>query len=334
MASTVLLLLFAAAAAAAFTSVAAVDDHQSPDSPAMYKLKASLEFPPGSQFLINWNNVNDTCKWAGVRCDGAGRVWQIVIENYGLKGTFPEAVLRELPCLSEFYAGRNNFTSFPPDLFRNLSNLETLSLDYNIFLKSWQIPETLTAARKLKFFSAAGCNINGRFPEFLTGDNFPALQHLHLSYNSLSGHLPSQLPTTLRTLWLNHQDGKDPLSGGISVLQGMKRLSQAWLHVNTFSGEIPDLSGLTSLQDFLVGYNCLTGTVPETMASIPSLQNVNLAHNHLTGTIPRNINRLTGLLTLDLSYNQLSGCVPTGFLHNVTVITDGNVDINGKCPPP
>ncbi|VFQ66473.1 unnamed protein product [Cuscuta campestris] len=164
MASTWLVLLFAAAAAAGVAAVNGTDDNpSSPDSGAMKMLKDSLVFPPGSPLLSTWNNQPDPCRWKGVWCDGDNRVWKIDIGNYGLNGTLPAAGLGGLPYLTEFSAGRNNFTSnsFASDLFRISSNLVNVSLDFNLFLEPWKIPESLAAARNLTSFSAAGCNVNG-----------------------------------------------------------------------------------------------------------------------------------------------------------------------------
>ncbi|VFQ86489.1 unnamed protein product [Cuscuta campestris] len=100
------------------------------------------------------------------------------------------------------------------------------------------------------------------------------------------------------------------VNGDLSILKGMPRLKHVRLHLNQISGEIPDLSALTSLREFTASNNSLAGPVPETLGNITSLQDLSLANNYLTGAIPPAITRLTNLLRLDLSYNRLAGEIP------------------------
>lgn len=70
------------------------------------------------------------------------------------------------------------------------------------------------------------------------------------------------------------------------MLASMPQLTLVWLQSNGFTGPIPDLSSLSSLQSFNVRDNQLTGLVPSSLTSISSLQNVSLSNNKLQGPLP------------------------------------------------
>lgn len=66
----------------------------------------------------------------------------------------------------------------------------------------------------------------------------------------------------------------------------MTQLSQVWLHVNQFSGPIPDLSNCTNIFDLQLRGNMLTGVVPSSIMDLPNLVNISLSNNHLLGPLP------------------------------------------------
>jgi hypothetical protein len=111
------------------------------------------------------------------------------------------------------------------------------------------------------------------------------LQMLDVSFNHLSGTLPSYLCTPSL----------------MSVLQSLS------VFLNFFTGSInclhPDLV-------VLLGYsNSFTGSLPSDMINMTFLEQLNLGHNLLTGNIviPTDVD---SLILLDLSSNELSGSLP------------------------
>ena len=85
----------------------------------------------------------------------------------------------------------------------------------------------------------------------------------------------------------------------------------SWLIIdrNGFSGDIPDLSGLTSLKLLWLHTNALTGGVPDGTMLPESLDDLNLRDNMLMGAIP-DLSALDNLTRLRLHNNSLSGAVP------------------------
>ena len=255
--------------------------------------------PPG------WSG-NTPCKWTGVQCDSSGRVISIILISKSLSGKLPSGLnklsslqslnfqrnqlLGPLPSLSnltslrEVYLDGNNFTSVPPDFLMGLTSLQTFSIGENLNLPPWTIPNTLADSTALVSFIANKANIAGEIPDIF--GSFPSLQRLRLSYNNITGGLPPSLAESgIQNLWLNNQIAG--VSGGIDVLGAMSQVTQVWLHVNKFSGPIPDLSGCKSLFDLQLRDNQLTGVIPPSLSSLPELQNVTLENNLFQGPVPK-----------------------------------------------
>lgn len=85
----------------------------------------------------------------------------------------------------------------------------------------------------------------------------------------------------------------------------MTQLTEVWLHGNSFSGPLPDMSGLTSLQNFSVRNNQFTGPVPDSLLSLPSLKVVNLTDNLLQGPTPK----FESSVAVDMSNGSNSFCL-------------------------
>jgi len=132
--------------------------------------------------------------------------------------------------------------------------------------------------------------------------------YLDLSYNSLSGPLPSEVGSlrNLNSLVLsgNQLSGQIPESIGECIV-----LQELRLDNNLFSGGIPQYlnKGLSTLN---LSMNELSGIIPDAIGSIHGLQQLCLAHNNLSGPIPAILQDLSLLSKLDLSFNDLQGEVP------------------------
>ncbi|CAH9115247.1 unnamed protein product [Cuscuta epithymum] len=312
---------------AAFAVTAAVAAAlRSPESDVIDDLKASLHVND-----TYWNPTSERCEWPGILCDSTNSsVVHVDIPMYGFAGTLPENlgkltglitfdatgnnITGAIPAfngslkLSTLSLDRNRFTSIPDALFHSKPQLSFVSLDYNLLLPPWELPEALANCSQLGYFSAINCNIRVPFPAFFKQNS--QLSVLRLTGNNLSGQLPSDLPVSLTTLSLGHQGGA--LSGSISGIQKLTNLIHLCLDGNTFSGEIPDLSPLKNLKEFVVSHNILTGPVPESISAIASsLAQVNLSSNNLTGVIPPKLKDFAFSGKLDVSNNKLSGIIPS-----------------------
>ena len=157
---------------------------------------------------------------------------------------------------------------------------------------------------------------------------------LDLSYNQLTGEIPTELGSLTSLEWLdlssNQLTGEIPtelgslislevlalvgnqLTGEIPTeLGGLANLTILSLSSNQLTGEIPaELRSLSNLQGLGLSYNQLTGTIPAELGGLTSLEWLELSDNQLTGPIPSELGELTNLEHLSLSQNMLTGCVP------------------------
>ncbi|CAO2820188.1 unnamed protein product [Amaranthus hypochondriacus] len=278
------------------------------DLAVLHEFRKGLENPE----LLKWpsNGDDDPCgnKWPYVFCQD-GKVTQIQSKNLGLKGTLPSDFnkldkLSNLGLQNNNFTGMlpsfnglqelkfvfldfNNFTSIPADFFDGLVSLEIIALDHNPNLNSttgWSLPLGLQDSAQLATLSLVSTNLVGSLPDFL--GSLGSLTDLRLSYNRLSGRIPSSFNgSNLQTLWLNDQSDGGVI-GTLDVIGTMESLTVAWLHGNQFSGVIPSNIGtLASLKDLNLNNNQLVGLIPASLAEM-ELVNLDLSNNHLMGPIP------------------------------------------------
>ncbi|KAJ3112865.1 hypothetical protein HDU96_004094 [Phlyctochytrium bullatum] len=103
---------------------------------------------------------------------------------------------------------------------------------------------------------------------------------------------------------------------------------------NSFTGPIPDLGQIGSLQWVDLNTNNLTGTIPTSLSQLPRLVRLDLGNNQLTGTIPDFVNA-SSLRVLNLGPNSLSGSLSQtlGRLFQLEELAIPNSNIDGPIPP-
>ncbi|XP_060173896.1 receptor-like kinase TMK4 [Lycium barbarum] len=271
------------------------------DAEVMSKLLAALSPTPNG-----WDSSKQFCSWKNVNCDkSSGTVTSINLDSQSLTGTLPSEInqlsnlktlsvqknslsgtlpsFANMTILSEIYLDNNGFTSIPQDFLLGVTSLTTFSISENGELSPWQIPSYLTDSVNLGYFYASNASIFGVIPDFFGA--FASLQDLRLSYNNFTGSLPGSFGgSEIRNLWLNNQD--KGLSGTIDVIGDMSQLSQVWLHANSFTGPIPNLSKCENIFDLQLRDNQFTGVIPDSVMSLPKLLNISLQNNKLQGPKP------------------------------------------------
>ena len=124
-------------------------------------------------------------------------------------------------------------------------------------------------------------------------------------------------------IWLRDEG----LDGSVSAALGrVDMLTVLNLHSNSLSGEIPDLSGASMLEELYLANNDLTGSIPASLNDLTNLTELWLWGNGLSGSVP-DLSGLTSLDKLKLANNDLSGGLPTADMlpQNVTwLIIDRN----------
>jgi len=251
--------------------------------------KISGSIPAEIGNLVGLNSlVLPNTSMSGVIPESIGKLENLVelaLYSSGLSGLVPPSI-GNLTKLTIFVAYDNNLEGPIPESLGNLKNLYTLDLSKNYYLNG-SIPKEILKLPSLSYY-------------------------LDLSYNSLSGPLPSEvgIMTNLNQLILsnNHLSGQIPNSIGNCIV-----LEKLLLDKNSFEGSIPqslgNMKGLTVLN---LTMNNLSGGIPDSIGNIGSLQQLYLAHNNLSGPIPEVLQNLTSLSILDISFNNLQGKVPDG----------------------
>ena len=270
------------------------------DATVMQSFRQSLKPSPNG-----WSSDTSFCQWSGVKCSSDNRVTNINLSGQKLAGTLPDNLnsltqlstlylqnnalsgsvpsLANLSSLTDVNLGSNNFSSVTPAAFSGLNSLQTLFLGDNTNLSPWTFPTELTQSSNLNTIDMNQAKINGTLPDIF--GSFSSLNKLHLAYNNLSGGLPNSLAGSgIQSFWINNN--LPGLTGSITVISNMTQLTQVWLHVNKFTGPIPDLSQCNSIKDLQLRDNQLTGLVPDSLVSMSSLQNVTLRNNQLQGPVP------------------------------------------------
>ncbi|KAJ3687830.1 hypothetical protein LUZ61_016994 [Rhynchospora tenuis] len=279
------------------------------DYAILLAFQSSLDNPE----ILKWPSDNkDPCgppKWPHVFCEG-NRVSQIQIQNLGVAGTLPANFtklsmlsnlgfqnnkfrgtlpsFRGLTNLKYAFLNGNQFDTIPSDFFGGLTSLLQMSLDenpLNITTGGWTLPTDLADSIALANLTLVNCGLVGPIPDFL--GELSNLDMLQLSYNNLTGMIPSSFAgSNMKVLWLNNQAASG-LTGPIDVITQMSFLTDVWLHGNSFTGPIPDSIGaLTALTRIWLNNNQLVGLIPSNLTSLPSLQDLKLDNNLLMGPIP------------------------------------------------
>jgi Leucine-rich repeat (LRR) protein len=211
----------------------------------------------------------------------------IDLHNNSLYGPLPD--FSNFLLLQTISLGHNKFTSVPDYCFQYNQDLRTLNLSNNLNLYPWEFPLNNLASSgptSLESLDFEATNMMGSLDPN-TFHSFPNLHTFIISHNKMHGSLPQSLgKSAVRYLRLNNQGGEYVFSGTIDVISSMSNLSQAWLHNNSFTDRIPNMSNCINLSDLQLQSNLLIGLIPPSLLALPSLSIISLGDNMLQGPIP------------------------------------------------
>ncbi|WOK97115.1 hypothetical protein Cni_G05823 [Canna indica] len=235
-----------------------------------------------------------------------------------LSGDIPRS-LCQIKSLDELHLSRNNLSGEIPNCWKNSSDVFTLDFSRN--------------------------KLQGRIPKSLC--NLTSLHSLHLDHNNFYGEIPPCLQslTHLVTLDLSYNKFIGEIFTWIG--ESLMELGLLNLRSNAFTGNIPQLSLLASLQILDISNNNLTGTIPWSLGNLSAMKTsywsgdfitrdnsddvwlfmkgseldyrisllglvryIDLSNNNLFGDIPEDLGSLHGLQSLNLSRNRLIGTIP------------------------
>ena len=322
-----LLLLTSAAATTSATiySPGHGHGHDHDDERALLSLKAKISRHSG--VLDSWNQSSSYCSWEGVTC-GKRHAWRVValdLSSQGLAGTISPAI-GNLTFLRLLNLSYNSLHGEIPASVGSLRRLRRLHLSGNMI--TGVIPSNISRCISLRgIIIQDNKGLQGSIPVEI--GSMPALSVLALDNNSITGTIPSSLGNLSRLAVLslprNFLEGPIPATIGNNPY-----LTWLQLSANDLSGLLPpSLYNLSFLQDFFVASNKLHGHLPTDLGkSLPSIQQFGIGENRFTGTLPLSLTNLSKLQTLYAGFNSFTGIVPTGLsrLQNLeSLLLDDNM---------
>ncbi|GJY19887.1 leucine-rich repeat protein [Tanacetum coccineum] len=203
--------------------------------------------------------------------------------------------------------GRNEFKGKIPTTIGKLQKLQILALDRNQFLGP--IPNAIGNLSLLAQVYLYSNKLEGHIPSSL--GNCKELNGLNLADNRLNGKIPKQLlqlPSLTYFLELSYNN----LSGSIpSEIKDLKMLNHLALSYNKLSRTITSSLGqCISLITLNLRGNQFQGIIPSSLSSLGGLEVLDMSQNNLSGKIPQFLDNWKSLEYLNLSFNDFEGEVP------------------------
>ena len=238
------------------------------------------------QYLYLTNNINlgDTIPSSIGNLSLLKTMW---MGANSLDGDIP-AEIGNLTNLLSLSLHNNDLTGSLPQEIGQLLNLTQLDMRRNNLTGSI-LPE-IGQLNQLERLNLSENNLTGSIPPEIGQLN--QLGSLNLSVNNLTGQMPVVLDSllNLRFLILERNNLSGSISSGIGLLPKLVYLD---LSQNNLSGTIPDSLGNGQGFNTFSGYvylhlNQLEGTIPASLGN-PLIQGMDLGYNNLSGDIPNEL---------------------------------------------
>ncbi|KAK2373560.1 putative LRR receptor serine/threonine-protein kinase [Trifolium repens] len=294
------------------------------DNLALLKFKESISNDPYG-ILASWNSSTHYCNWHGITCSQINqRVTKLNLQGCNFHGFISPHVgnlsflkylnlannsffgnipheLGRLFRLQKFYINNNSMTGEIPTNLSSCSDLEVLFLSSNHLIG--KIPTGINSLRKLQMLQISNNNLTGRIPPFI--GNLSSLVLLYMTMNHLEGDIPQEMCSlkNLTTIAVsqNRIYGTFP-----SCLYNMSSLTAISVAANEFNGPLPPnmFNTLSNLQEFLIGGNQFSSTIPISIGNASVLQALDLSRNNLVGQVP-SLGKLHDIQWINLESNNL-----------------------------
>ncbi|GFY93152.1 hypothetical protein Acr_08g0015480 [Actinidia rufa] len=308
----------------------------------LLSIKAQITHDP-MLITSSWNDSLHFCQWKGVLCGQRHpRVTRLNLESYNLAvKQFDESnpsFFWEPLKSSTFHGSRNMLEGNIPGSLGSLIGLRFLGLARNKL--SGIIPPSIYNLSSLAFFWAPFNQFHGSLPQNL-GLTLPNIQKLGFAKKQLSGLIPRSISKASKLELLDLAGNK--FSPGVPINFGkLKNLSRLYLFGNGLgTGDINDLNFISTLVNcskligLYIANNSFRGVLPNSIANFSTqLQHLFVGYNKISGSIPQEIGNLVSLNTLDLVSNQMTGSIPTsiGRLHKLQAVAFAGNKLSGQIP--
>ncbi|KAK1691812.1 hypothetical protein QYE76_008509 [Lolium multiflorum] len=254
----------------------------------------------------------------------------LLLSEDQLTGDIPSEI-GKLKGLTVLVMQKKSLTGHIPDTLGNLPNMSLLSLSNNKL--SGEIPHSIGKLERLTEIYFMENNLTGQMPASLKGCKNLLL--LNLSSNSFIGSIPWEI-LSISTLSKGLDLSYNQLSGNIpSQIGHLMNLNSLSISNNQLSGEIPSALGECLLLESLhLEKNFLQGKIPGSLSALRGIYEMDLSQNNLSGTIPEFFESFTSIYILNLSFNELEGPVPKGgvFANSTAISIQGNKKLCARSP--
>ncbi|KAI8570861.1 hypothetical protein RHMOL_Rhmol01G0070500 [Rhododendron molle] len=184
--------------------------------------------------------------------------------------------------------------------------LDILDLRSNLLQGPLPIPPPLT-----RYFFISYNSLSGEIPSLIC--NASSLEILDLSHNKLSGAVPQCLGNFSSVLLVLNLRSNGFMGTLPLALAKPNQLQSLDLSGNKFEGPLPrSLAYCTSLEILNVGNNKINDTFPYWLETLPKLQVLVVRSNRFHGPINTSMSKFSfpRLRIVDLSYNGFTGYLP------------------------
>ncbi|CAH1416317.1 unnamed protein product [Lactuca virosa] len=227
----------------------------------------------------------------------------------------------------------NMFSGIVPPELGKLENLATLILNANNL--SGKLPMELNNLSNLKELRLSSNNFTGKIPSL---ESWSQLEELEIHASGLEGPIPESVSflSNLTELRISDLSGEGLKFPNLSRLTNMKTLM---LRSCNITGKIPDyISNLSNLKHLDLSFNNLNGEIPD-LSGLKSIEKIYLTGNSLNGSVPTwMITNKDVDLSIDLSYNNFrENTVPSGCDRSLNLYrsySTGNNSELAKCLRP
>eukprot|EP00971_Amphidinium_carterae_P027191 535746-Amphidinium_carterae.1 len=205
-----------------------------------------------------------------------GLLWSLkgcgLKNELSLSGTLPDSPRFWEP-LVEFSLGNNKIGGSLPQV--KPKQIVLLSFPENAMTGA--VPSSYSSCSRMQSWVLAVNEFAGALPEL---DQLEAMTKLDFSHNKMASTVP-KVGLSLERMLLQFNE----FTGRIPTISG-DLLGELDLGYNRLSGLLPNgLKRLTLLRDFTLPYNNFFGVLPEATSAWQQLELLALDHNHFSGSI-------------------------------------------------